>query len=102
MRCRKTFAVLLAALLLFTIVMPAYGLNRPYPTMFDESLKNHPWQDDNQNTDPVIGGKSIAVVIGPFIVTVPFPFTKTNKTVVHKSTVTKKVQTETSKNQKGQ
>jgi hypothetical protein len=88
MRCRKTFAVLLAALLLFSFVVPAFGHNGLGPGWMRDKSGNHPWQDDNSHSGLQVGEKLVTFVIGPFVITVPIPFTKGDKDILNKNTTT--------------
>jgi hypothetical protein len=78
MRCKRLFAVLLAAVFLFGAVVPAIADDGRYRRFMEERQKDHPWQDEGAKGGGTSVKMPLGFVIGPFAFTfdIVIPFTK--------------------------
>jgi uncharacterized membrane protein YdfJ with MMPL/SSD domain len=96
MRYKKLLAVLLAAVFLSGAVVPAIAGDGKRPKLFDEKVKDHPWQDESAKGGGKSAKRPLGFVIGPlvFTVNIAIPFTQkpsqaplmpANNTATHKN-----------------
>jgi hypothetical protein len=79
MRCKKLFAVLLAAVFLLGAVVPAIADDGRYRKFIEEKLKDHPWQDEGAKGGSKSAKRPLGFVIGPLASAVDIAISFTQK-----------------------